>query len=87
MFKLWVPFLYTSVSSGGDHVNKKQFHVDEQRILSENRYTDALEALRTRGITQPLQPEDIANAICYAIEQPEWASVNEIIIRPTAQVS
>lgn len=49
--------------------------------------TDALEALRTRGTTQPLQPEDIAKAICYAIEQPEWASVNEIIIRPSAQIS
>jgi NADP-dependent 3-hydroxy acid dehydrogenase YdfG len=32
-----------------------------------------------------LQPEDIANAIAYAVTQPERVSVNEILIRPTQQ--
>lgn len=32
-----------------------------------------------------LQPEDIANGIAYAISQPEHVSVNEILIRPSAQ--
>lgn len=32
-----------------------------------------------------IQPEDIARAIRYAIEQPEEVSVNEIIVRPSNQ--
>jgi NADP-dependent 3-hydroxy acid dehydrogenase YdfG len=32
-----------------------------------------------------LHPDDIANAIVYAISQPARASVNEILIRPTLQ--
>lgn len=34
----------------------------------------------------PLQPADIASAIVYAMTQPPHVSVNELIIRPTAQV-
>jgi NADP-dependent 3-hydroxy acid dehydrogenase YdfG len=32
-----------------------------------------------------LQAEDIANAVAYAVTQPERVSVNEILIRPTQQ--
>ncbi len=32
-----------------------------------------------------LQAEDVANAIAYAVTQPERVSVNEILIRPTQQ--
>lgn len=32
-----------------------------------------------------LQPEDIANAIAYAVTQPERVSINEVLIRPTKQ--
>jgi NADP-dependent 3-hydroxy acid dehydrogenase YdfG len=32
-----------------------------------------------------LQPEDIANAIVYAVTQPERVSVNELLIRPSQQ--
>jgi NADP-dependent 3-hydroxy acid dehydrogenase YdfG len=32
-----------------------------------------------------LQAEDIADAIVYAVAQPERVSVNEILIRPTQQ--
>jgi NADP-dependent 3-hydroxy acid dehydrogenase YdfG len=34
-----------------------------------------------------LHPEDIANAIVYAISQPSHVSVNEILIRPTDQAA
>ena len=34
---------------------------------------------------QPLQAEDIANAILYAIGQPENVSVNEVLVRPSGQ--
>nr|ACG63839.1 SxtU [Microseira wollei] len=33
----------------------------------------------------PLQSEDIARAIIYAVTQPEYVNVNEILIRPTAE--
>jgi NADP-dependent 3-hydroxy acid dehydrogenase YdfG len=32
-----------------------------------------------------LQAEDVANAIVYAVTQPDRVSVNEILIRPTQQ--
>jgi NADP-dependent 3-hydroxy acid dehydrogenase YdfG len=34
---------------------------------------------------EALQPEDIANAVLYAVQQPRHVDVNEILIRPTAQ--
>lgn len=33
-----------------------------------------------------LQPEDIAGAIVFALDQPEHVSLNEILVRPTDQV-
>jgi NADP-dependent 3-hydroxy acid dehydrogenase YdfG len=33
----------------------------------------------------PLKAEDIANAIVYAVTQPQRVSINEILIRPTQQ--
>ncbi len=37
-----------------------------------------------RGMT-PLQSEDIANAIVYAVTQPQYVDINEILIRPSQQ--
>ena len=44
------------------------------------------EGLKQRSI-EPLQSEDIANAIAYAVGQPQRVSVNEILIRPTQQAN
>ncbi len=44
------------------------------------------EGLKQRSI-EPLQSEDIANAIAYAVGQPQRVSVNEILIRPTQQTN
>jgi NADP-dependent 3-hydroxy acid dehydrogenase YdfG len=38
-----------------------------------------------RKTIKPLQSEDIARAIVYAVTQPQHVNVNEILIRPTAQ--
>jgi NADP-dependent 3-hydroxy acid dehydrogenase YdfG len=46
---------------------------------------DAREAVSSLHQLDILQAEDIANAIVYAVSQPEWVSVNEILIRPTQQ--
>lgn len=32
-----------------------------------------------------LDSDDIANAVLYALQQPEHCSVNEILVRPTCQ--
>lgn len=49
--------------------------------------TDALNALKQRATNAPLEPKNIADAILYAIEQPDSVSINEILIRPTSQGS
>jgi NADP-dependent 3-hydroxy acid dehydrogenase YdfG len=41
-------------------------------------------AKRFEGVT-PLSPEDIANAILYAIGQPPNVSINEVLVRPSGQ--
>ncbi len=42
-------------------------------------------ALRRKQNTVPLQREDIANAIVYAVTQPLYVNVDEILLTPTAQ--
>jgi NADP-dependent 3-hydroxy acid dehydrogenase YdfG len=34
---------------------------------------------------EPLQSEEIANAIAYVVTQPKRVSINEVLIRPTHQ--
>lgn len=46
---------------------------------------DARDSLSGILQIERLQAEDIANAIAYAVTQPERVSVNEILIRPTQQ--
>jgi hypothetical protein len=42
-------------------------------------------ALRRIQEMTPLQSEDVANAIVYAVTQPPHVNVNEILLRPTEQ--
>ncbi|WP_077213043.1 SDR family oxidoreductase [Bacillus dakarensis] len=60
-------------------------------VATELAYTitdkDALKALKGRVSGDRLQGADIANAIIYAVEQPDHVAVNEILIRPTTQQS
>ena len=46
---------------------------------------EAREGLRGLMKLERLQSQDIAEAIVYAVSQPERVSVNEILIRPTQQ--
>jgi NADP-dependent 3-hydroxy acid dehydrogenase YdfG len=55
-------------------------------LASHITHTGAREtALRRLHEMVPLQPEDVANAIVYAVTQPAHVNVNEILIRPTEQ--
>jgi len=62
-------------------------------VKTELRHTitdeDALDVLKKRAspTDKVLESKDIANAIVYAIVQPDNVSINEMIIRPTAQRS
>jgi NADP-dependent 3-hydroxy acid dehydrogenase YdfG len=42
------------------------------------------QAARFAGVT-PLEAADVANAVVYALGQPEHVSLNEILVRPTKQ--
>jgi NADP-dependent 3-hydroxy acid dehydrogenase YdfG len=44
----------------------------------------ATEKMRAE-IGELLQPEDIAEAILYALAQPQHVSINEVLVRPTGQ--
>ncbi|MEU1334786.1 SDR family oxidoreductase [Streptomyces sp. NPDC005865] len=46
---------------------------------------DARAALRARRDAMALDPASIADAVVYAIAQPDSVDVNEIVVRPTAQ--
>jgi NADP-dependent 3-hydroxy acid dehydrogenase YdfG len=54
-------------------------------LLSHN--NEAIQGMAAKMLAdvEPLQSEDIANAITYALAQPEHVSVNEVLIRPTRQ--
>jgi len=42
-------------------------------------------AIRSAGVEEPLEPEDIASAILYCLEQPKRVTVAEITVRPATQ--
>ena len=50
----------------------------------ESSYQSAQEYYAQRDFS-PLEAEDIAQAVLYAVEQPPRVSVNEIVVRPTEQ--
>ncbi len=64
----------TSISPGAVATELTQTITDE----------DIINGFSKRQMT-PLQSEDIANAVYYAVSQPEGVEVNEVIVRPTSQ--
>jgi NADP-dependent 3-hydroxy acid dehydrogenase YdfG len=36
-------------------------------------------------VTEPLQPDDVADAIAYIVTRPRYMTINEMLIRPTEQ--
>jgi NADP-dependent 3-hydroxy acid dehydrogenase YdfG len=58
----------------------------ETELQSHNEHPLVVERLeQMREKIDPLQSEDIADAISWAVTRPEHVSVNEILIRPTKQ--
>lgn len=47
-------------------------------------YTPGILENMLKGAT-PLQPEDIARAVVFAIEQPVHYAISEMVVRPTGQ--
>ena len=55
-------------------------------LISHNR-DEIKETIQGRiGGVRPMEAEDIANAIIYALGQPSYVSINEVLVRPTRQV-
>jgi NADP-dependent 3-hydroxy acid dehydrogenase YdfG len=50
----------------------------------ENSYPDAGEYYANKGFS-PLEAQDVAAAVVYALQQPAHVSVNEVVVRPTEQ--
>ncbi len=47
---------------------------------------EIIEVLRQRiGENEPMQPEDIADAIGYVVTRPRRVAINEVLVRPTEQ--
>jgi NADP-dependent 3-hydroxy acid dehydrogenase YdfG len=59
--------------------------VETELLAHNNPAVLAAAAKRFEGVT-PLQSEDIANAILYALCQPEHVAVNEVLVRPARQL-
>lgn len=61
-------------------------YVDTE-LQGHNEHPMVLEAIEKnkQEIGKVLESEDIANAILYAVAQPEHVSINEVLVRPTRQ--
>ena len=45
---------------------------------------EAIENMR-KEVGKPLDPEDIARSILYAVGEPDHVAVNEVLVRPAGQ--
>lgn len=55
--------------------------------FAENYHGDATKAGEVYSRFPVLQPEDIANAVTYVLEQPEYVQVHDVLVRSTFQDS
>lgn len=56
----------------------------ELQSHNEGEVEEMIESMR-KDIGKVLEAKDIANAIVYALSQPEHVSVNEVLVRPSGQ--
>jgi NADP-dependent 3-hydroxy acid dehydrogenase YdfG len=59
----------------------------ELAITSGDPFMAAANAAGKKRIGQVLQSSDVANAIMFALSQPAYVSINEILMRPTRQLT
>jgi NADP-dependent 3-hydroxy acid dehydrogenase YdfG len=59
----------------------------ELAITSDNPFMAAAAAAGKKRIGEVLQSSDVANAIMFALSQPAYVSINEILMRPTRQLT
>jgi NADP-dependent 3-hydroxy acid dehydrogenase YdfG len=78
--------LRQEVTEGGIRVIVIEPGFVDTELQSHNKgaVLETLEGMREQ-LGEVLRPEDIANGIFYAVSQPPYVSVNEVLIRPTRQ--
>jgi len=54
----------------------------ETPLLSKSTDPEGLEEYGTPTGAKVLEPDDIGRAVVYALTQPEWCAVNEILVEP-----
>jgi NADP-dependent 3-hydroxy acid dehydrogenase YdfG len=59
----------------------------ESELRTHNRPEIQEMLARTRNIPNPLQANDIADAIAYVVTRPRHVAINEMLVRPTEQVN
>jgi NADP-dependent 3-hydroxy acid dehydrogenase YdfG len=60
--------------------------VESTEIFRENSQALQDEMRARLNVPQPLEPKDVADAVVYAISRPSHVAVNEMLVRPAAQV-
>jgi NADP-dependent 3-hydroxy acid dehydrogenase YdfG len=78
--------LRQEVTEGGIRVLVVEPGFVDTELQSHNKggVLDAIKGMREE-IGDVLRAEDVANAITYAVSQPQHVSINEVLIRPTGQ--
>jgi NADP-dependent 3-hydroxy acid dehydrogenase YdfG len=59
----------------------------ETELQSHNKNPLVVEGIKRmrEQVGSPLQSEDIAAAVLYAVSQPAHVAINEVLVRPTGQ--
>ena len=91
MTKFGVTAFSEAIRQEGAHVNVRVTCVEpgfvETELMDHNKNPMVLEAAEKMRdqIGKVLDSDDIAQAILYAVSQPEHVAINEVLVRPTTQ--
>jgi NADP-dependent 3-hydroxy acid dehydrogenase YdfG len=91
MTKFGVTAFSEAIRQEGAHVNVRVTCVEpgfvETELMEHNKNPMVLEAAEKmrEQIGKVLDSDDIAQAILYAVSQPEHVAINEVLVRPTTQ--
>ncbi|PNS15725.1 L-2-aminoadipate reductase [Sphaceloma murrayae] len=77
--------LRLETAESGIRVTSIQPGNTESELLGLSRDEEALEKYGSPSGQKVLRPEDVAGAVVYALKQPEWVAVNEVLVEPRGE--